>query len=272
MLWRIPKVTGTVPPPSRAQTLVAFGHRVYLFGGGAGDGHCYNHLYVYSTRRHCWQCLIVSDDDDKSLPCPRRAHSAVVYNDKMYIFGGGTGRQALNDLWSMCLSKSNPQWTKVEPEGRIPEPRAYHSATVVRDTMIVFGGQNGEICSQNVYIYNFTTNHFNKVFIDDEIPHPRRMAHTVNAVANKLWVFGGSDISTCYSELWVFDLAEKRWELQKCAGTVPNPRGYHCAVYYDSRMFVFGGMNLTWEGFADVHVLEFGSKGWMENVPFQLVR
>ena len=34
----------------------------------------------------------------KDVPPPRRAHTAVLYWNKVYVFGGGTGLQGLNDV------------------------------------------------------------------------------------------------------------------------------------------------------------------------------
>ena len=272
MLWQIPKVGTTLPPPSRAQTITPFGKRIYLFGGGIRQDECYNHVYVFYTRTYRWTCLIESNPKDPLLPCPRRAHTAVLFNDTMYIFGGGTGKVALNDLWCLNLRESSPNWIQLQPSGKLPEPRAYHTATVVRDTMIICGGHNGTKCFRNLYIYNFVTNAYTKVDTPSESPRLRRMAHTATAVGNKLCIFGGLHGEVYFNELWLFDLREKTWELKRASGTLPLPRGYHCAVYYDSRLFVFGGMNLTREGFNEVHVLEFGGMAWLESVPVELVR
>lgn len=52
----------------------------------------------------------------KSAPVPRAAHGAVVYDNKLWIFGGYDGNARLNDMWFIQLN--NPQnaakiWTEV---------------------------------------------------------------------------------------------------------------------------------------------------------------
>ena len=74
------------------------------------------------------------------------------------------------------------------------------------------------------------------------------------------------------NELWIFDLTSKTWSCKGCKGVVPGRRGYHTAAYYDSRLWVFGGMDTLWEGFGDVHVLEFGGNGYLGSVYVDNVR
>lgn len=47
-----------------------------------------------------------------AVPSPRTGHSAVVYNDAMYIFGGSSNEnKKLNDTWSLNLITF--QWTEL---------------------------------------------------------------------------------------------------------------------------------------------------------------
>lgn len=47
--WSKPKVLGTVPPVTRAHSVVAVDERIYVFGGGDGPTY-YNDLYYFDTR------------------------------------------------------------------------------------------------------------------------------------------------------------------------------------------------------------------------------
>ena len=74
------------------------------------------------------------------------------------------------------------------------------------------------------------------------------------------------------NELWVFDLASKTWMQKNAKGETPGRRGYHTAAFWDSRLWVFGGMDTLCEGFGDIHLLEFGGNGYLGSVYVDNVR
>jgi N-acetylneuraminic acid mutarotase len=188
----------------------------------------------------------------------------------MYIFGGGSGAAGLNDLWRLDLT-SAPLWTHLEPVGRKPEPRVYHTATVVRDVMIIYGGLDGKQCFSNIYLYNFKSNTFTELVVSGG-PRLCRISHTTTSVGSQLFVFGGSNGSIFNNELWIFDLTSKTWSMRECAGRTPTARGYHSSVFHDGRLWVFGGMDTKVEGFTDVTTLELGGSGYLGSVWVDHVR
>jgi hypothetical protein len=268
--WRIPAVGGILPPPLRAHTTTPHRQKIYLFGGGTGNNDYYNHVYVFSAQTYRWTCLIASNRSDTNLPCPRRAHTSVLFDAAMYIFGGGSGASGLNDLWRLDLI-SPPRWTQLHPTGRKPEPRVYHTATVVRDVMIIYGGLDGKQCFSNIFLYNFVSNTYIELIVPMG-PRLCRIAHTTTCVGSQLFVFGGSDGTVFNNELWVFDLTSRTWAMRPCAGTAPLARGYHTSLFHDARLWVFGGMDTVREGFSDVNVLEFGGSGYLGSVYVDHIR
>lgn len=115
-----------------------------------------------------------------ALPPPRRSHTCVQYGPNIYVFGGGTGIQALGDLWTLDVSQNPLNWewvclrqnpypvklsgkSKAEDDvykraavqdrgGPGPAPRGYHTANVVKSSMIVVGGSNGAQCYNDIWI------------------------------------------------------------------------------------------------------------------------
>jgi N-acetylneuraminic acid mutarotase len=224
---------------------------------------------MFSAQTYRWTCLIESNRHDPALPTARRAHTSIVFESGMYIFGGGSGTEGLNDLWRLDLT-SAPRWIRLEPTGRKPEPRVYHTATIVRDVMIIYGGLDGKQCFSNIYLYNFKSNTYTELLVSG--PRLVRISHTTTSVGSQLFVLGGSNGTVFNNELWTFDLNSKTWSMRTCAGRPPTARGYHTSVYHDSRLWVFGGMDTTWEGFTDVTALEFGGSGYLGSVWVDRVR
>ncbi|MEE4248114.1 MAG: kelch repeat-containing protein, partial [Kangiellaceae bacterium] len=56
-------------------------------------------------------------------------HTAVPYNNLIYIFGGYDGKKNHNILY--ILDTETSRWTKVRPKGTEPLGRNGHTATVI---------------------------------------------------------------------------------------------------------------------------------------------
>ena len=73
------------------------------------------------------------------MPTPRIGHTAVLYENKIVIFGGeGPNKELFNEIFSYDLSTST--WSKIQSVGSLPAPRSYHTACINQDNMIIFGG------------------------------------------------------------------------------------------------------------------------------------
>lgn len=93
------------------------------------------------------------------MPLPRRAHTAVLFKDTIYIFGGGNGHRALNDVWALDVSVGidKLQWKLIPTHGTKPGARGYHTANLVGEVMIVLGGSDGRECFADVWVLDLGT-------------------------------------------------------------------------------------------------------------------
>jgi len=152
MQWSHPETHGDVPPPIRGHTATLFDRKqIIVYGGGDGTVY-YDHVYVFDTTTHRWTRPQIAPGP---RPAPRRAHSAVMYNNKLWIFGGGTGLTALNDVWALDLSVGlgRPlRWECVRTTGACPTPRGYHTANLVKDVMVVIGGSDAKDAHWDIWI------------------------------------------------------------------------------------------------------------------------
>ena len=144
---------GDVPPPCRAHTATLVDRRIVVFGGGEGPAY-YNAVYVLDTVSRRWTHKVFPED--APLPPPRRAHTAVLYKGKVWVFGGGNGMEALNDLWTLdCTGPTERmRWEHIETRGRRPLPRGYHTANLVGNVMVVVGGSDGRECFSDIWCLN----------------------------------------------------------------------------------------------------------------------
>ena len=95
-----------------------------------------------------------------SAPVPRAAHGAVVYDNKLYIFGGYDGNARLNDMWHIQLNtpqNSAKIWTEVEQSGDQPSTVCNSPLAVVQDSLYLFSGQSGAKTSNHLFKFDFKT-------------------------------------------------------------------------------------------------------------------
>ncbi|SZF05944.1 unnamed protein product [Blumeria hordei] len=261
-----PFVYGEIPVPLRAMTCTAVGKKLVIFGGGDGPAY-YNDVYVLDTMNFRWSKPKVGGDRQ---PSKRRAHTACFWRNGIYIFGGGDGVRALNDVWRLDVADTNKMsWKLISPpsagrgdEKNKPKARGYHTANMVGSKLIIFGGSDGGECFQDVWVFDVEALTFSPVNIHISYP---RLSHTATIVGSYLFVIGGHDGVEYCNEVLLLNLVTMVWDKRRIYGQLPQPRGYHTTVLHDSRLIVMGGFD-GHEVFSDVRLLELAVHAYYSQI------
>ncbi len=150
-------------------------------------------------------------------PQPRYGHSAILYQNSMIIFGGEDNEtsESLSDVHLLDLET----WTWMQPQvsGEIPPSRSFHTAILVQDSMLVWGGHaeakdGGYIFSDvAVHILNLKTWQWSQV-TPKGTPPEARSQHSTALFKDKLFIYGGSyDIYAARDDLHLLDLTKMCW-------------------------------------------------------------
>ena len=145
---------------------VGLGGKIYSFGGYC-SGENYEikrplDVFVLDTSNYHWKelCKPTEDMDQYALaPYQRYGHTVVVYENKAYLWGGSND----SDGQSSILHQFDPvshEWNIISPiDGMMPPARDGHSACVVGDFMVIFGGYEEQFqrFSPDTYAFNFST-------------------------------------------------------------------------------------------------------------------
>lgn len=127
--------------------------RMIVYGGGDGT----NFNPSASVRADVWALSFSGSAagtwaqlTPTGAPPAGRLAPVFVYdsNDqRIVMFGGDTPSGGLGDVWELDLSMGpgNEAWTQLTPAGTAPAARRYAAGAYdpVRDTMVMFGGENG---------------------------------------------------------------------------------------------------------------------------------
>ncbi|KAM3964148.1 kelch domain-containing protein 3 [Aphomia sociella] len=144
--WTFIDTHGTPPSYRDFHTAVAYGDRMYVFGGrGGGDFGPFNNtldeiycpqVYYLDTVEQKW----VATNPTGTWPEGRRSHSAWLHNDFMYIFGGFNGdiKTHFNDLYKYSIKEN--YWERVNVGGSVPCKRRRQASLIYKDKVYLFGG------------------------------------------------------------------------------------------------------------------------------------
>ncbi|MDR2393246.1 MAG: hypothetical protein LBD93_03720 [Treponema sp.] len=165
-------------------------------------------------------------------------HVSVVFNGAIYTLGGMTQTAfQTNAVWrstngTTWTKQTNPSWGA----------RAGHTGVVYNDKLYVMGGCYNDGSSEYRDVWSST----NGTVWTQETASAEwtgRNDHTVNANSKGMWLFGGND-GYFKKDLW-FSRDGKTWT--KALDAPFAERATHATVVRDGYLYVFGGINGTWE-------------------------
>merc|ERR1719316_734485 len=86
------------------------------------------------------------------VPSPRYFHASVTYGNGLFLFGGYSGQERLNDLYEFRFNCNT--WFVLSTEDP-PSGRSSLVAEVYNNSLYVFGGYNGSIVLNDFYEFRF---------------------------------------------------------------------------------------------------------------------
>jgi len=177
---------------------------------------------------------------------------------------GGKSNGYRNDLWAFNIEHQT--WHKIEPKGKLPDPRYGHTATLLGNRMYIFGGydNNASACND---LWEFSLDNFawTKVEIASERP-PSRFSHVAALLEESVLVIHGGlgDKGEARDDLWAFKFATKTWEQIEVKGSKPASRYGHACYTLNGKLVIFGGFNKKEKLlYQDLQLLDLENKAWV---------
>ena len=185
--WAAQVARGKAPARRKGHSMTLLGpvwaQQLLVFGGWGGDGPQPNSLKAFSLATNTWEVVPLAG----TPPPARWAHSATAVSESRVLVFGGEGvlpGQYFNDVHAFDLA--DQQWTHVHPLGDgtsgrlLPSARMGHSATLIGEALLVFGGYTTELRGSRHH--RVATN---ELWVRAAPPppsppsHPRRTPHTL---------------------------------------------------------------------------------------------
>ena len=187
--------------------------RYMIIFGGTTEPKVYSDaLYFVDTETYNWRQLEL-----RNSPPAMSSHTAVVLDNRMYVYGGRNEGTVFSELW--CLDLTDLEWTRVEavnPEEG-PGKRAGHTCSVVDHSLVITGGWDGYrteggsemgACDMTVFVFNVALRKWSS-YADEKSEVAARDMHSVAMVSPLTMVlFGGTDSDFEYLEdTWTLNLS-----------------------------------------------------------------
>lgn len=162
----------------------------------------------------------------------RRGHSACVYRDSIYIFGGYEDfRGSTNQLWQYDLLNERWELRNLSSSSAChPEPRHNHSAVIYQDSMYIYGGLSNLKPLGDLWRWSWRDKRWFREKTRGQSPGPLH-GHTAIQAFGSMFVFGGERQSgRTTRSLWRLNLSNLCWQKIKPKGPRPNPTTWHAAI------------------------------------------
>jgi len=226
-------------------------------------------LYRLAKDPSLWKGLFIESKfpAGDGVPDPRLWCSSVVYDGKLYVYGGHTTQGILSNLISnvrhdfFCYDNATRKWTQIEHS---MNGKTEHKCVVYDNHLWFVGGYNGYDYTSDIHKFDPITGESSVVETTGEV-FSRRSALTALVHQNKLYTFGGWNgfSRTWYNDLHVFDFDTRVWRAINPSGKQPVKRTSHASVMYKNKMFVFGGFSGE-EYLNDLYEFDLETETWTD--------
>eukprot|EP00644_Phytophthora_capsici_P006191 jgi/Phyca11/117000/e_gw1.32.190.1 len=250
---------------TREAPLIGSGHAcavrkdsLYVFGGERSTRSSSvirpsNSFYEFNFARKEWSTV----SGNGLAPSQRKSHSAVVYKDSFYVFGGYDGDRRLNDFFSYNFLTQT--WTNVFVNaGQQPTPRYGHAALVYGTrSSSEYGRLDSGRHVNDMHSFNLETNSWSLIRTSGEVPYPREGASMI-VYKQSCLLFGGYDHDLGYlNDVHVFNFETHVWSSLETKGTAPTGCHHPLVSLHNDSLIVFGGKTDP-----NLYMLDLESNTW----------
>ncbi|XP_053379608.1 F-box only protein 42-like, partial [Mercenaria mercenaria] len=192
---------------------------LYVFGGCTATNTTLNDLWRFDLATREWIRPLAMG----TYPYPKACASLVVYKDNLVLFGGWSHptpfplHQAARFFSELHIYKpSTNRWSHVTTlSHQSPQPIAGHSASIIGDYMVIFGGsQIPGIRTNEVWLFDFNEQAWRMPRIGYRRPAPRYGQTQVTIDDSHILIVGGCGGGTpnqVYNDCWLLTVGEDEW-------------------------------------------------------------
>lgn len=146
-------------------------------------------------------------------------------------------------------------WYMLATTGDTPECRVGHSCCHIHNkksisneeknsdngSLYLIGGANPSATLSDCPILNLNSMHWNYKDLTGFVPRYEQSLFYPKADTNKIYIFGGADLTENFNDILVLDNDANKWSKMSVRGEPPSSRTYHTVTSVDDRLVIFSG-------------------------------
>ncbi|XP_014780877.1 F-box only protein 42 [Octopus bimaculoides] len=192
---------------------------LYVFGGCTSTNTTFNDLWGFDLASRQWVRPLAMG----VYPSPKACATIVVYKDSLVLFGGWSHPTPSPLHQAACFfnelhiyTPSTNRWTCVTSRN-LPQSVAGHSASIIKDTMIVFGGSHFPGTGSNdVWLFDFLEQDWRRIEISGPKPSPRYGQSQIVLSHKHILILGGcGGPNQIFNDAWLLVMESQddfHWE------------------------------------------------------------
>ncbi|KAL8808276.1 MAG: hypothetical protein Q9200_004326 [Gallowayella weberi] len=247
---------------------------LYLMGGLVNGSTVKGDLWMIEAGAQSLACYPVGTTFEG--PGPRVGHASLLVGNAFIVFGGDTkvdDRDKLDDTLYL-LNTSTRQWSHSMPPGPRPAGRYGHTLNILGSRIYVFGGQVEGYFFNDLVAFDLNAlqdpssqwemlipNSADGGPPEGQVP-PARTNHSIVSWNDKLYLFGGTNGSQWFNDVWSYDPRQVAWAQLDCIGYIPASREGHSAALVNDVMYIFGGRTEDGTDLGDLAAFKITSRRW----------
>jgi len=231
--------------------------------GGAKNKRFFKDIHTYDAANNKWQAI--ASEGGVAPACSY--HSMNFYRGELFIFGGvipqpdPTPDTCSNTLLIFNFAQKN--WYRPSISGSVPCARNGHSATLIEDSLLIFGGWDIPAVFADCFVLDITLLEFTNVTATGPSPSMRSWHAAVALPVNGrrlVLIHGGYDGDKALGDSYVLDMDNNKWT-DVSAQIKLSPRAGHTAITVEQggalSIVFFGGGDNEEGFFNDVFVVRY---------------
>jgi large repetitive protein len=250
--------TTAIPTARARHTSVAYNGYLYVIGG-LNSSTYYDDVEVAPINS---TGTVGTWSATTALATARLGHTTVEYNGYLYVIGGQSSSNALDDVEVAPISTNGTvgTWSATTV---IPTARVYHTSVAYNGYLYVIGGTPGSGELNDVEVAPINSNGTVGTWSATNAFPTARHLHASVAYNGYLYVIGGNDGTNYRDDVQVAPI-NSNGTVGTWTPTTAFPgaaREGHTSVAYNGYLYVIGGYNGTSLGFSDVLAAPINANG-----------
>lgn len=229
-----PSILSDDGPSLCFHSVVNFAQTLYIYGGIDERSAVIHQFHTFHIKTLKWDIIEVPKDEN--YPGPRCGHTAITFNQEMFLFGGKYHVDLLADLWAFYFDKKT--WRRVTVNNTLLTGRAFHASAAFNGKWYILGGIT-KMKGKDFFELDFTSGEV--VAIESTNQPPGLFGHSLVATHDSLIFFGGEKSKQQYHSLYICDMKQMVWTEIETMGDAPSPRSKFFSYFLDDSVFVVGG-------------------------------